>query len=139
MIISCHFKKPSYPFTFCWKFRFAKFSLSSMKLKIWKFRLYSYGFTLFLSMLWSEIIISGSYFVLLEFCSWIIDKGLYFRRWFRYCSFGIWMKIITYWLSFEFFYLLILEYLIKPNLWICKFKCYLRRIESSLYRLRNFF
>ena len=113
MIISYHFKKPSYPFTFCFfvfffffykqkipfhfllKFKFAKFSLSSMKLKIWKFRLYSYGFILFLSMLWPEFIISGSYFLLLEFGSWIIDKGLYFWRWFRYCCFGIWMKIIT--------------------------------------------
>ena len=97
------FKKQKIPFHFLLKFKFAKFSLSSMKLKIWKFRLYSYGFILFLSMLWPEIIISGSYFLLLEFCSWIIDKGLYFRRWFKYCCFGIWMKIINYWLSFEFF------------------------------------
>ena len=100
MIISCHFKKPSYPFTFCWNsdllrfpcqvwnliiHEYAKFQLG--RFKIWKFRLYSYGFTLFLLMLWSEIIIFGSYFALLEFCSWRTEKGLYFRRWFRYCCF----------------------------------------------------
>ena len=99
MIISCYFKKPSYPFTFCWNsdllsfpyqvwnliiHEYAKFQLGWFK--IWKFRLYSYGFTLFLLMLRYEIIIFGSYFALLEFCSWRTGKGIYFRRWFRYCA-----------------------------------------------------
>ena len=118
MIISCHFEKPSYPFTFCWNSdllsfpcqvwnliinEYAKFQLGWFK--IWKFRLHSYGFTLFLLMLRYEIITSGSYFALLEFCSWRTRKGIYFRRWFSYCCFGIWIKIINYWMSFEFFFL----------------------------------
>ena len=48
---------------------------------------------------------TGSYFALLEFCSWRTEKGLYFRRLFRYCCFGIWMKIINYLLCFDFWFL----------------------------------
>ena len=32
------------------------------------------------------------------------EKGLYFRRLFRYCYFGMWMKIINYLLSFDFWF-----------------------------------
>ena len=48
---------------------------------------------------------TGSCFALLEFFSWRTEKGLYFRRLFRYCCFGIWMKIINYLLCFDFLFL----------------------------------